>query len=114
MNQKERREEIERLWRAPESYKGWGLLGVYYQPKDPRRVVPKRNMPGWTLNFAHPWVIPSLILLMVCVPLPALLAMITAVWLGLSIAASIILVGVAEIATIIALCVLSTRQANRY
>lgn len=114
MNSADRREEIERLWRDPASYKGWGLLGVYYQPRDPRRVVPKRSMPGWTLNFAHPWAIPSLILLMICVPLPALLAIAAAMFFRLSLPTSIVLVAVVEIATIIALCVMSMRQANKY
>ena len=114
MNQ-DRRAEIERLWRDPASRKGWGVFGVYYQPRDPRLVVPKKTIQlGWTVNFAHPRVIPALILLMVCVPLPALLAVAAAAFFGLSVSTSIILVAVVEIATIVALCVMSSRQANRY
>ena len=115
MNQNERREEIERLWRDPASRKGWGLLGVYYQPNDPRLVVPKKTIQlGWTVNFAHPRVIPALILLMVCVPLPASLAVAAAAFFGLGVTASIVLVSIVQIATIGALCVMSSRQANRY
>ena len=43
--------------------------GVYYNPADPRLWLPRRNPAlGWTVNFAHPWAIPVVVLLVV-VPL---------------------------------------------
>ena len=54
MNQDERREEIERLWRDPASRKGWGLLGVYYQPNDPRLVVPNHHPTRLDNQFRAP------------------------------------------------------------
>jgi hypothetical protein len=115
MPQKLRRDEIESLWRDPASRKGWGLASVYYQPRDPRLVVPKKTIKlGWTINFAHPWAIPALILLMVCVPLPVLLTVSLALWCGLGLAASVVLVSIVEIVTIVMLCLMSSRQANRY
>ena len=115
MAQEERRAEIERLWRDPASRKGWGVCGVYYQPRDPRLVVPKKTIQlGWTINFAHPWAVPALLLLLVCVPLPALLAVAAAAFFGLGVTASIVVVAIAQIATIVALCAMSSRQAKRY
>lgn len=36
----------------PENWK-WGVF--YYNPRDYRFIVPKRNpIMGWTFNFAHP------------------------------------------------------------
>lgn len=36
----------------PDNYK-WGIF--YFNPKDSRIILPKRNAGmGWTFNFAHP------------------------------------------------------------
>lgn len=38
--------------------------GVYYNPSDSRLWLPKRIAAlGWTVNFAHPWAIPVVLLL---------------------------------------------------
>jgi uncharacterized membrane protein len=57
-----------------------GYHGAYYKnAKDDRLWVPKISGPGWTLNFAHPWAWPVLILMVA----PVLIAV------GLSIAAAV-------------------------
>jgi uncharacterized membrane protein len=44
---------LDRMRNDPENYK-WGIF--YFNPKDPRILVPKRNrMMGWTMNFANPY-----------------------------------------------------------
>ncbi len=44
--------ENERMQNDPDNYV-WGLL--YFNPKDNRVIVPKRNkLFGWTVNFAKP------------------------------------------------------------
>jgi len=56
--------------RAPaEGYHGL----IYKNPKDERLWVPKRFGWGWTLNFAHPGALPTLLLLLS----PAILILIT-------------------------------------
>ena len=46
-------DERDRMWRDPTNWR-WGLF--YYNPDDPRVVVPKRfsKLGGWTFNGAHP------------------------------------------------------------
>lgn len=44
----------------------WRLGIVYACTKDPRLVVPNRYFIGWTWNFGHPRVFPS-IFLVVCI-----------------------------------------------
>lgn len=36
----------------PDNWKAWGI--IYFNPKDKRLLVPKKNLNGLTLNFAHP------------------------------------------------------------
>ena len=51
----------------PENWK-WGIL--YFNKKDNRMIVPKRNpMMGWTFNFAHPagYIFLILILLLIVI-----------------------------------------------
>jgi uncharacterized membrane protein len=45
--------ELERMRKDPENYK----LGIFYfNPKDPRVILPKRNkILGFTVNFASPY-----------------------------------------------------------
>ncbi len=44
---------LDRMRNDPENYK-WGIF--YFNSKDPRMLVPKRNrMMGWTMNFANPY-----------------------------------------------------------
>ena len=60
--------EINELWKDPGN---WRAVFVYYCKDDPRVIVHKRlKIMGWTLNFAHPWAIPTLILTILCVLLP--------------------------------------------
>lgn len=115
MNQQEtRREEIERLWRDPESRKGWGVISIYYQPKDPRVVVPKHYGFGWTINFAHPSVIPSILLSIALVTLPTLLAMALVIMFRLNLLNAIIIVAIVEIVSIVWLCAWCSRLSSRY
>ena len=68
-------EELEALWRDPES---WRLWGTYVQSRDPRVIVPKRiRWTGWTLNFGHRLAFRVLvgIVLLVCLPILAPLAL---------------------------------------
>jgi uncharacterized membrane protein len=45
--------ELERMRKDPENYK-WGIF--YFNPKDPRIILPKRNkILGITVNFASPY-----------------------------------------------------------
>jgi uncharacterized membrane protein len=45
-------DKYDRMRTDPDNYK-WGIF--YYNPSDPRILLPKRNMYlGWTLNFANP------------------------------------------------------------
>ena len=45
------KETLERWHKDPNNWK-WGFL--YYNPQDPRGVVPKRiEWTGWTINFAN-------------------------------------------------------------
>jgi hypothetical protein len=60
--------------KAPDVFQrsGTWILGVlYFNRKDPRVIVPKRyRLMGWTLNFARPMAIPSLILIILAVLVP--------------------------------------------
>jgi hypothetical protein len=62
------RETLELLWSDPANWK----LGFIYCCKDDSRViVPKRQKwQGWTINFAHHYSIPALILILLFVSLP--------------------------------------------
>jgi uncharacterized membrane protein len=115
MNQNNlKKEEIERLWRDPNSRKGWGVLGVYYQPKDPRVIVPKHYGYGWTINFAHPSAIWHLLSAIFLVPLPGILTVALAMYLRLSIATTTILLIAVLSATIIFLCLRGKQLSSRY
>jgi uncharacterized membrane protein len=53
MNTQFEQNEQDRMRNDPENYK-WGIF--YFNPKDPRFILPKRNSGmGWTLNFANPY-----------------------------------------------------------
>jgi uncharacterized membrane protein len=46
-------DELDRMRNNPDNYK-WGVF--YFNPKDPRFILPKRyQWMGWTLNFANPY-----------------------------------------------------------
>jgi hypothetical protein len=62
-----RPEEIEACWKDPHSYK----CGVYYCKTDPRVMVPRRRIWGWTINFARPSAIPALLGMMALIIFPA-------------------------------------------
>lgn len=66
-----KREDAEKLWESPESWK----FGVFYSCEgDPRLMVPKRlRWTGWTLNFAHPQAYILLAALVVIATAPTLL-----------------------------------------
>ncbi len=53
--------ELDQIHASPES---WFLYFIYFAPKDPRIIVKKRlGGLGWTLNFARPLAIPTLLAL---------------------------------------------------
>lgn len=65
-----KREELQKIWEKDESWRGRGkIFGIYYSKKDPRIFVPKRNLPGGTINFAHPF---AYVALLLCLAVPAL------------------------------------------
>ena len=52
------REDLDRLWADP---KNWDI--VYRCANDPRIIVPRRRRwMGWTINFAHSFAWPALVL----------------------------------------------------
>jgi hypothetical protein len=52
------REDLDRLWADS---KNWHI--VYRCANDPRVIVPRRRRwMGWTINFAHPFAWPALVL----------------------------------------------------
>jgi|GEM_PF-2221040 uncharacterized membrane protein len=48
---------VARAWKKPveEEPKAWWKYLIYYDPADPRTIVPKRIGIGVTLNFARPF-----------------------------------------------------------
>jgi hypothetical protein len=53
------RSELDRIHASPAS---WFLYLIYFAPQDPRIIVKKRvGALGWTLNFARPLALPTLI-----------------------------------------------------
>ncbi len=63
-------DDLEALWKSPEN---WKFGSIYYCKADPRVIVPKRvKWMGWTLNFARPTAIPTLLGLIAFISLPTL------------------------------------------
>jgi Family of unknown function (DUF5808) len=62
------RDKLEQLWGDPGNWKS----GLFYRcPDDPRVIVPKQQKwRGWTLNFAHRYAIPTLIVMILVAGLP--------------------------------------------
>ena len=60
-----------------EGVEGWSGL-TYGNPNDPRLFVPRAFTPGYTLNFAHPWAWP-LVLLLLLTPLLVVVLVVRAV-----------------------------------
>ena len=63
-----RKEDLERLWQDD---RHWWKHTVYHCPADPRIIVPQRHRIGWTWNFAHPWAVPTVLLAVLLVGVPA-------------------------------------------
>jgi hypothetical protein len=62
------REEIEVRRKDPRNY-NWRL--IYFCKEDPRVIVPRRiKWMGWTLNFARPSAVPTLLLVLVFLIVP--------------------------------------------
>lgn len=62
------REEIEACRRDPRNIR-WGI--IYFCKRDPRVVVPRRpKWLGWTLNFARPSAVPTLLLFFAFLAVP--------------------------------------------
>jgi hypothetical protein len=62
------REEIEARRKDPRKSK-W--RHIYFCPEDPRVIVPRRiKWMGWTLNFARPSAIPTLLLIVAFLVIP--------------------------------------------
>ena len=51
------REQGQALWRDSRS---WVLGIIYFCREDPRVIVRNRYLVGWTWNFGHPWVFPTM------------------------------------------------------
>src|SRR5690349_5990497 len=62
-------DEIQKLWEDPKSWKHF----YYYCPEDPRVIVPKRKLWGWTINFAHRLAWVHLVASVVLTPLTAII-----------------------------------------
>jgi hypothetical protein len=63
-----RQDRLDELWASPSSWK-WGV--IYCCKQDPRAIVPKRvKWMGWTVNFAHWYSWPALLLLLVALAAP--------------------------------------------
>ncbi|HEX2868518.1 MAG TPA: DUF5808 domain-containing protein [Ignavibacteriales bacterium] len=60
---------ITKKWRnkAEDEAKSWYLWGFYFNPKDSRMFLPKRSGLGITINFANPWAVAILIVLIVLI-----------------------------------------------
>lgn len=43
-------DELNEMRNNPYNYK-WGIF--YFNPKDPRCLIPRKNGTGWSLNFAN-------------------------------------------------------------
>jgi Family of unknown function (DUF5808) len=80
------RAELERLWAEPRNW-GW----VYRCALDPRVIVPRRRRwMGWTINFAHPWAWPALLLSVLIAVGPALLLIQLGLDSGLDVVATVV------------------------
>ena len=51
------REQVQALW---SDSRNWVLGIVYCCREDPRVIVRNRFTVGWTWNFGHPWVFPTI------------------------------------------------------
>ena len=62
MNNKPDRETLKRWHNDPDNWK-WGT--IYYNKED-KRLLPPKKMPGmgWTVNFANPWSILAMIVML--------------------------------------------------
>ena len=89
------REELEKLWSDPRNWK-WML---YYCKADPRVIVPKRpKWRGWTVNAAHPWAVPVLLLIIALIAVP--------ISIQLTHGAGLAVVAVTVAATVAVICLL--------
>ena len=62
------RDQLEQRWQDPAN---WRAGSIYSCQDDPRVVVPKKQRwRGWTINFAHPQAIPTLIIIILIAVLP--------------------------------------------
>lgn len=54
-------DRLQQLWADPAN---WRSVGYYYCKEDPRIIVPKKHKwMGWTMNFARPMAIPTIVLI---------------------------------------------------
>ena len=51
------REQVQALWNDS---RHWVLGIIYFCREDPRVIVRNRFTVGWTWNFGHPWVFPTM------------------------------------------------------
>ena len=66
-----KRDELERMWSDPSNWRG----SLYYCPRDPRLMVPKKvKIMGWTINAAHRSAWLTLVLLVVLAFVPTAVA----------------------------------------
>ena len=95
--------DVERLWSDKANWE----FGIYRCVEDPRVVVPKRpKWTGWTINFAHPFAIPMLILYILMGTAPVLIM----IWCGVQSAPLMVAGLLAGTAAIILVSVYLTKQ----
>ena len=51
------KEQVQALWKDG---RHWVLGIIYFCREDPRVIVRNRFFVGWTWNFGHPWVFPTM------------------------------------------------------
>lgn len=62
MSNKPDKETLNKWHNDPNNWK----LGIFYFNKEDKRILPPKRMPGmgWTVNFANPWSILTMILML--------------------------------------------------
>jgi uncharacterized membrane protein len=65
MSDKPDKETLNKWHNDPNSWK----LGIFYFNKNDKRILPPKRMPGmgWTVNFANPWSILTMILMLLAI-----------------------------------------------
>lgn len=57
------KEILDEMHKNPDNWKGV----FYFNRKDPRLMVPKITLTGWTFNFANPWTYILIVLILLII-----------------------------------------------